>query len=261
MRPHGRDSARSVGFTLVELLVVIGIIGLLISILLPALSRMREQAKRIDCATRLRELTNGCMMYLSDHKTFPAPQYLTGVNAIVPTAIQLALLNQIGGQFKWQQIPPGVTVDKLPRLLYCPFRDDYKYLLTGDATYGETFWHTGYMYVGRSDEMPNVNGTVIKPKQIAKYAGKNRGVLWADTLTYTTAPGIGYMGFHLGDPATPINNGLVTKYEEVQGAHRGFSDGSVEWVPRASIDLLPANADTAAAYKVNGGGLTAWFYF
>jgi prepilin-type N-terminal cleavage/methylation domain-containing protein/prepilin-type processing-associated H-X9-DG protein len=56
------------GFTLTELLIVIGIIAVLIAILMPALSAAREQAKRVQCMSNMRQLTMAWLMYTSDHK-------------------------------------------------------------------------------------------------------------------------------------------------------------------------------------------------
>src|SRR5262249_39925736 len=78
-RPRMRAAKRRCGFTLVELLVVIGIIAILISVLLPALNRARQASYAIKCASNLRSIGQGFAMYVAENKgTFPAAYLYVG---------------------------------------------------------------------------------------------------------------------------------------------------------------------------------------
>src|SRR4051794_5851575 len=70
-------------FTLVELLVVIGIIALLVGILLPALNKARQAAATIKCASNLRSVGQGVAQYVSQNKGFiPASVVFSGMQLI-----------------------------------------------------------------------------------------------------------------------------------------------------------------------------------
>ena len=65
-------------FTLVELLVVIGIIALLISILMPALTKARSAAVSVSCMSNLRQINLAFVQYAMDYKNYICPGYAPG---------------------------------------------------------------------------------------------------------------------------------------------------------------------------------------
>lgn len=85
------------GFTLLELLVVLAVIGLLIALIAPAIQSSRETARRMQCVSQLKQLALACSNYESQHGMFP-PGACKGFGwlvAILPYMDQGALYNQV----------------------------------------------------------------------------------------------------------------------------------------------------------------------
>src|SRR4051794_31592444 len=67
VRTRNNFTSCRTAFTLVELMVVIGIIAVLISILLPALGKVRDQGRAVTCSSNLRQIAHGIEVYVTQN--------------------------------------------------------------------------------------------------------------------------------------------------------------------------------------------------
>jgi prepilin-type N-terminal cleavage/methylation domain-containing protein len=145
LRQQSMSSDRTVrsqsrrGFTLVELLVVIAIIGVLVSLLLPAVQAAREAARRATCSNHLRNQVLALTNYHDSHRQFPPGHLLQNSlgyswsSLILPQLEQQSVIDRVDFSVPWKHPKNREISETVLPVLRCP---SSQLEFPGDTDYG-----------------------------------------------------------------------------------------------------------------------------
>ncbi len=231
MSHPNRIPRRRVGFTLVELLVVIGIIAVLLGILLPTLNRAREQANATKCLSNVRQLALATMMFAQDHHGYmPTVSDNTWVQAADPYKTKFVYRNDASGAvvFDWaSSLVPylGTKFSDANNFANAPYQQSKAFVCPSDPAQDGTP-SAGYALVANT---PNNNPTLDPLGYVPISYGVNADIACLLDQTGTGRMGnptynpdqVSVPGGPLGGPANnpthqPLNCQLFSVYMPAQ---------------------------------------------
>jgi type II secretory pathway pseudopilin PulG len=243
-RPRGSGvvSPRARGFTLVDVLVTMGVISVLIGLLVPTLGRVNESARRVVCQSNIRQIGLGVIMYADDHGgLMPATRFVQiarpdrgGDEPQRTVALRAADDSEPTAPPTWDGL--GALFDhgyiSAPRVFYCPSHwgeNPYRrYALNWSAAGGEIVCN--YHYRGEGPTRPGQAASRFRSTTNALY---------------------------LIDPAhsSLIADGMEVRsdYNHRQGVNFFRADLTVHWYPDARgelLDELPVDKQDIAAPRI-----------